>query len=597
MGVLTAFSVSSAWCASSTDLPRPDIAQGKKDLVDRWYGRTPLMRAALEGDTAAAIAWLDQGAAVNARDKNGMTALMWTAPEVAPLLLARGADVSAIDHFGRSALSYAAYLGDEARVRALLDAGTAVDGRDRNGWTPLFFAVAGGTRAPWPLHQWQNWVLADLAGVRSKEADAYRQVIRLLLRRGATVDARDRVGRTPLLLLLRSSTPSSRLGGPLLIYALLEHGADVSALSAPEDYDGKTPLMWAAWKDDTAAVEALLAYGAAVNARDKNGMTALMWASSEAAPLLLARGADPRARDQFGRTPLSYAAYQGDVPRVRTLLSLGLPVDDRDLDGLTPLFFALDGECGRFGKGRREPKERVLSILRKVQRRGVGEAVVKLLLDRGADVNTRDKKGRTPLIYFSQRNMFPGGQELVEYLLAKGADVNAADVDGYTALIWRAGWGDAPLVELLLKHGAAARAQTRNGETALSLSSRMLNLGDKARVTAILQAAAGPDEEPGARTRSGRGGSRSVVLDGFPSEAVTVDEAEVIEIARQTIAAREAWSDRAIYSARRDGNGWVVSVLRMRGYWSDGEPQVEQGGHRGIVIDGDGRVVQYHVGR
>jgi hypothetical protein len=88
-----------------------------------------------------------------------------------------------------------------------------------------------------------------------------------------------------------------------------------------------------------------------------------------------------------------------------------------------------------------------------------------------------------------------------------------------------------------------------------------------------------------------------MVLDSFPSEAVTVDEAEVIEMARQTIAAREPWSDRAIYSARRDGNGWVVSVLRIRGYWPDGEPQVEQGGHRGIVIDDDGKVVEYHVGR
>jgi hypothetical protein len=44
-----------------------------------------------------------------------------------------------------------------------------------------------------------------------------------------------------------------------------------------------------------------------------------------------------------------------------------------------------------------------------------------------------------------------------------------------------------------------------------------------------------------------------------------VDETDAIEIAKQTIAARETRADRAIYKAHPDGNRWVVGVLTIRG--------------------------------
>jgi ankyrin repeat protein len=502
---LAAFVVPSTLGAAPADRPRSVAAKGSNDLLDMWYGRTPLMRAALKGDAATVKALLAQGADINARDKNGMTALMWAAPEVAPLLLANGADTRAVDHFGRSSLSYAAFLGDEARVTALLDAGIAVNGPDQAGWTPLFFALAGATQGSPRLHLWHNWVLADLGDVRSKEADAYRQVIRLLLRRGANVEARDGLGHTPLLFLLHSFTYQPRWGGRLLIDELLEHGANVSAVSVPNDYDGRTPLMWAALKGDTTSVEALLDYGAAVNARDKNGMTALMWAAPEVAPLLLARGADPHVRDKFGRTPLSYAAYQGDAPRVKTLLSRGLKVDDKDLDGLTPLFFALYGQCGYYRTGSWPKKEQVLTSLRKVRQREAGELLLQLLLDQVANVNARDNKGRTPLIFYAQNQMFPGNPQPIVYLLGKGVDVNAADADGHTALMWRAFWGDAQAVELLLKRGADPLARNRMGETALSMVSRWPKWGDEAQVQALLTAAPDTSEPTKALPRTGSG--------------------------------------------------------------------------------------------
>jgi len=74
---------------------------------------------------------------------------------------------------------------------------------------------------------------------------------------------------------------------------------------------GSTPLHYAAMNVDPGPLKALLAAGAAVNARDKEGMTPLHMAAFatrlEQTKLLLAAGADVNAKNELGRDPLSLA--------------------------------------------------------------------------------------------------------------------------------------------------------------------------------------------------------------------------------------------------------------------------------------------------
>lgn len=77
-------------------------------------GRTPLMLAAFRGDAAAVRALLERGADVNARDKDGDTALM-----------------------------FAAYKGHTEIVSLLLERGANVYARARNGWTAKRAAQSG----------------------------------------------------------------------------------------------------------------------------------------------------------------------------------------------------------------------------------------------------------------------------------------------------------------------------------------------------------------------------------------------------------------------------------------------------------------------
>jgi uncharacterized protein len=75
---------------------------------------------------------------------------------------------------------------------------------------------------------------------------------------------------------------------------------------------------------------------------------------------------------------------------------------------------------------------------------------VQELLEKGADINTKDKDGMTALMVACLN----GHAEVVKDLLAKGADVNAEAKKGFTALKMASLYNYTEVVELLKAHGA-----------------------------------------------------------------------------------------------------------------------------------------------
>ena len=156
-------------------------------------------------------------------------------------------------------------------------------------------------------------------------------------------------------------------------------------------------LSEAAYENDLAAVQAFLAQGADIEARDRDGDTALHMAAIQAAPAviaaLIAGGADPNARSTTGQTPLFHAAEHGNLPAVRALLTAGADVNARNEDGHTPVFYAID-------KGHRP--------------------VVEALLAAGADLAVHDKDGDTPL----DLALYLKRDAIADLLRAKGGRCN-----------------------------------------------------------------------------------------------------------------------------------------------------------------------------
>ena len=145
------------------------------------------------------------------------------------------ADDSTSGHEER--LLRAARQGDLKTITSMLDRGTDIETRNPgNGWTPLFWAAVKGNPA----------------------------AMRLLLARGAQIEARDTRGLTPLM-------AAARWGKMDGVAALLDSGARIGAV----DQNGWNALMWASFKGQTGMAAFLLQHGATAGARDGEGNTAL----------------------------------------------------------------------------------------------------------------------------------------------------------------------------------------------------------------------------------------------------------------------------------------------------------------------------------
>ena len=269
---------------------------------------TTLMHAAINGSVEEVDREIRNGADVNATTKFGMTALMCAVhdPAKVRLVLKAGANPNAEARSGHTALVLAAgYDGADESVRLLLDAGAKINATVREGIipgaTPLVRAAMRGDLAMAKLLLDRGAALESgepKTGIALLLAAAQGDVpmVRLLLDRGALVDSRfpkEIIPPAPTALMIAADD-----GYPEIVRLLLSRGASVNA----RDYEGVTPLMWAAGaidRGDTRIIEALLAAGADPAVRTPAGETAHTFATLygyKAAALLLERASARRAR-------------------------------------------------------------------------------------------------------------------------------------------------------------------------------------------------------------------------------------------------------------------------------------------------------------
>src|SRR5262249_37712533 len=112
------------------------------------WGSTPLHFAAASGQRDAVMALLSAGADVNARNDHGVTPLHRAVkyPDIAQLLIERGAKVDVGDGAGRTPLHWTGNDAADCRATAslLIRSGASVSARNRDGRTPLHLAADAG---------------------------------------------------------------------------------------------------------------------------------------------------------------------------------------------------------------------------------------------------------------------------------------------------------------------------------------------------------------------------------------------------------------------------------------------------------------------
>ena len=243
----------------SLDAVKLLVEAGAKVNAANDFGATPLMWCA--GDLAKVRYLLSKGADVKARSKAGRTPLAIAAAydgsvEIARLMIEKGSDVKAVDESGASVLEIAASVNNLEVARLLVARGADVNTTDSGGYTPLGNAVSAGDRTA----ELVKLLLDHGAKVNVSSGDtveivkngkirigwmtplllavpqANYEVVEMLVKAGAKVDAKDIRGLTPLVLAVATDHAD-----PRIVRFLLENGADPRIVSE----EGETVLDWA----------------------------------------------------------------------------------------------------------------------------------------------------------------------------------------------------------------------------------------------------------------------------------------------------------------------------------------------------------------
>lgn len=270
------------------------------------------------------------------------------------------------------------------------------------------------------------------------------------------------------------------------VNAAIARGADVNA----KDGDGITALMRAASAGRGEIVAALLAAGADARATTSGGVNALMMASlggyTDAARALLAAKVDANLKDNQGRTALMAAASGSEQAIVDALLAAGADVRLVDAGGASALTYAaaegFEGAVVAFQKRGAKPTDRELMLAAARCHTGI----VRSFLAGGMTVNPKEA-GTTPLIVAAGGNC----TDTVTLLVERGADVNAKDGDGMTPLIKAASAGHPDLVRLLLAKGADMNVTDSSGRSAWTYAA-LSRREDVAEIFRAARAAATP---------------------------------------------------------------------------------------------------------
>jgi ankyrin repeat protein len=348
---LGVFPLSLACGNGSSAMVKRLVAAGASVRTALPSGESALMTCARTGSVEGLRALAERGADVNARETHrGQTALMWAAggrhPGAVKVLIEHGADVHATSAGGFTPLMFAAREGDIESGRLLLAAGARLDDTTPAGESPLLVAAA------------------SVSGVTARdyrlvaEPSGHEAVAILLVDRGANIDQADTFGQTAL-------HHAVETGKPGLLKALIARGGNLDARLAPQglpfrrgDYvsraffGGASAFWLAAMYGEVEMMKTLVAAGADWRLPSRNGTT----------PLMVAAG--------LGQTDSRIVPESRLLEAVKYLVSLGGNVDDTNTAGQT----AVHGAAGISG-----------------------HSILGYLASQGANLEAKDKGGRTPI--------------------------------------------------------------------------------------------------------------------------------------------------------------------------------------------------------
>ena len=476
--------------------------------------RTPLHLAAHCGELKVARVLVDHNAVVDSQDHDGKTPLQLLLEEdpdlyddnsildFAQLLLEHSADTNIRARGGLTLLHAAAFFGRLEVTILLLDHGTNPNAESEQGDTPLHLVSQGEYNSEEHGVGIARLLLERGVDVNARTKDLITplhsaalfgrlEIAQLLLDKGADMNAEDKLGGMALHNVSRGKYDSQEQGVGIA-RLLLERGVDVNAW---QNYNWPS-LHWAALTGKVEVARVLLDHGANAKLETEMGETALHVVSrgiynsqeqgASIAQLLIEHGVNVNARKKNSFTSLHLAAFRGSVEVAQVLLNHGADAKLEAEHGETALHMVSRGEYDTQEQGAATTRLLLecgvdvnarenggLTSLHEAAFNGKIE-VAQVLLNHGANALLKTEEGETPL-HMVSRGRFDSqerGAGTARLLLKHGVDVDARRKDSWTSLHCAAFNGRVDIAQVLFDHGANAKLETKQGETALHIVSR-----------------------------------------------------------------------------------------------------------------------------
>jgi ankyrin repeat protein len=463
------------------------LDQGSEINSTNIYGQTPLHRAVIWNKESTARLLFNRGADMTISDEEGNTAfyesVLQGSIKLAEFFLDNNADITICGADGYSVLHVGAYSCGEydssEMVKYLLRRGAPLEAECDSGNTPLDAAISLG----------------------------FTSIARLFLVAGANTNRKNNIGATPLHVAVEQCMGKSLA----MVKLLVGFKADVNATNA----SGETPLQNAVELGHFAISMALVESGSTLKTKNRKGNTLLhssIYAGSlplvefflphcdvnEAningetplyfllasglsatisrsliARILINRGADFNGTDKTtGRTLLHYAAEK-DLETTKLLLECGLDPNCLDKEGCPPLHRSVVS-C-KTGYVAVLEYLLDLAVVDKGIRNHLGRTVLHMMTDCGPDAR------------YDEANIL-----VAKKIIERGVDINSQDKFGKSALHIAAAKCSDVLIKLLVEEGTNLKLRDQEGMTAFHVAAK----NSRSEAVAILLLDGALDEAP-----------------------------------------------------------------------------------------------------
>ena len=220
------------------------------------------------------------------------------------------------------------------------------------------------------------------------------------------------------------------LDGKTFSDVFIQEDNDINSL----DGNGYTRLHYAVQNGNYQTVERLISDGANIKIKDRWGETALFIAAARGhkniLQMLIDKGADINATDHRDQSPLHQAVSNGNKDIVALLIANNVDINPENKTGQTPLDIIMNRPERQISRNQNYADIRELLIANGAEISSIHVAAqvgdvnkVTAYLDRGKDINAKDKNGRTALHIAVINNQ----KDIVGLLINRGANINAED--------------------------------------------------------------------------------------------------------------------------------------------------------------------------